>query len=863
MLSCRNIMLLGFFSISIPLAYGDPLSEHISADTDSHSLGPQSAPQSNCDVLVVGVSLGGVMAAHQAALDGLINDKKICLLSNAERYGGQLTEQATPIDLQFGGRSLSYSALEYFTLRYYAQDPLPKYPPDPVPAPDPTLRPVPSFFGKMTPAGRSAWSTYQAAYFTQDWNNLGSYQPGKSRRSMSFEPKVAAYAISHNFLAEFPNLTHLRYYKLLDVNGTWTDCSHFNVEGVQVSDGMTSYAIPANITIDATELGEIYALVANKSKPNGPTLFCGGGKPNQDSLFYVGRDGATRFKNYLGDNRVELSELDSGGAALPDPECVQPITFPFAAERVRINDNDSVDSVDSAHTPPGYAGVVEQKALTKELKADLISPDRWNGNPSSTYTASLCSLPTVTPVPPVSCSSNDQCSAAPGYTGSSCTLNSADGHSYCEFDYLSLDGQKSILHSKICTQEVRHWQFASKEWSGNNWAYRRMVGRDDADMPYSARTFIPSDSVASQWLGFEYADGAGVPTDPVTRLPNYNYAHDISIINLHTNDLLPGNLREDGTPDQSKQDKICPNIGTPLSPVLSCNIIGKSPDIMNKIMDAGRNLSVSVYDWWRLGSGGDSRMKNNIRLRPDVFGWAYPYDQNPAHAVSAFPYIREARRLNAMHIITQNEAIAVSDINGRGLPVDPITKIRPPTTNFSDSVGLASYNFDTHGCTTHASAGEVKMRDDLVPARKMQIPLGALVPLHIDNLLAGNSKTMGVTHVSNMAYRTHLAEANVGQAAGAAAAVAVTNHVLVRDMANHWDPNQKRWVPGSQDTSLRQMQCHLLLAHKSVDKEGPIFLGGGPLSWLGSVPRFIHGQPNPAWVSEEMSLVGSSTVCSL
>ena len=47
-----------------------------------------------------------------------------------------------------------------------------------------------------------------------------------------------------------------------------------------------------------------------------------------------------------------------------------------------------------------------------------------------------------------------------------------------------------------------------------------------------------------------------------------------------------------------------------------------------------------------------------------------------------------------------------------------------------------------------------------------QIPLGALIPRRVENVLAGG-KTMGTTHISNGCYRLHPVEWNTGEAAGA------------------------------------------------------------------------------------------------
>ena len=49
--------------------------------------------------------------------------------------------------------------------------------------------------------------------------------------------------------------------------------------------------------------------------------------------------------------------------------------------------------------------------------------------------------------------------------------------------------------------------------------------------------------------------------------------------------------------------------------------------------------------------------------------------------------------------------------------------------------------------------------------RPFQIPLGALLPIRVENLLPA-CKNLGVTHITNGAYRLHPVEWNTGEAAG-------------------------------------------------------------------------------------------------
>ena len=70
--------------------------------------------------------------------------------------------------------------------------------------------------------------------------------------------------------------------------------------------------------------------------------------------------------------------------------------------------------------------------------------------------------------------------------------------------------------------------------------------------------------------------------------------------------------------------------------------------------------------------------------------------------------------------------------------------------------------------------------------RPFQIPLGALIPVRVRNLLAG-AKNLGTTHVTNGCYRLHPVEWNIGEAAGALAAYA-----LDADEGSGGDPRRLR-----------------------------------------------------------------------
>ena len=156
-----------------------------------------------------------------------------------------------------------------------------------------------------------------------------------------------------------------------------------------------------------------------------------------------------------------------------------------------------------------------------------------------------------------------------------------------------------------------------------------------------------------------------------------------------------------------------------------------------------RQLSLSLLYWLQTeaprSDGGTGHP--GLRLRGDV--------TDGPEGLAKAPYIRESRRIRALNTVTEND---VSQAVGgpRG------------ATRYPDSVGVGSYRIDLHPST----AGRNYL--DIASA-PFEVPLGALVPRRIRNLLPA-SKNIGTTHITNGCYRLHPVEWNVGEAAGALAA---------------------------------------------------------------------------------------------
>lgn len=173
-----------------------------------------------------------------------------------------------------------------------------------------------------------------------------------------------------------------------------------------------------------------------------------------------------------------------------------------------------------------------------------------------------------------------------------------------------------------------------------------------------------------------------------------------------------------------------------------------------------RQLSLSMFYWMQTEAprpdGGIGFP--GLRLRPDLMG----SDDGLAQA----PYHRESRRIRALTTITENDvSYAVRGDSG--------------ATRYEESVGVGMYRIDLHPST----GGDTYID---VASTPFEIPLGALIPQRMTNLLAAN-KNIGTTHITNGCYRLHPVEWNIGEAAGHLAAYCLagetTPHTVHADAA--------------------------------------------------------------------------------
>jgi FAD-dependent oxidoreductase family protein len=194
-------------------------------------------------------------------------------------------------------------------------------------------------------------------------------------------------------------------------------------------------------------------------------------------------------------------------------------------------------------------------------------------------------------------------------------------------------------------------------------------------------------------------------------------------------------------------------------------LVGVDEETRDRHLAASRELSRSFLYWMqteapRLDGGTGYR---GLRLRGDVLG--------TADGLAMRPYIRESRRIRAELTVVEQH-LGVEARIAAGLPDGAQT--------YADSVGIGSYRIDLHP----SSGGESGPRTYIDVANyPFQIPLGALIPVRVENLLPGN-KNIGSTHITNGCYRLHPVEWTIGEAAGALAAYCLNTGTRPRKVRN-------------------------------------------------------------------------------
>lgn len=174
------------------------------------------------------------------------------------------------------------------------------------------------------------------------------------------------------------------------------------------------------------------------------------------------------------------------------------------------------------------------------------------------------------------------------------------------------------------------------------------------------------------------------------------------------------------------------------------NIIDQPADVVKQHLQASRELTLSLVYWLQNEAprpdGGIGWP--GVQLRPDLSG--------TVDGLAMAPYHRESRRIQAEFTVLEQHVSA----EGREGEV--------VSTPFWDSVGVGLYPIDIHNGAGGAAAFSI-------PTLPFTIPLGALIPVRMKNLIPA-CKNIGSTHITNGCYRLHPVEWNIGESAGLLAA---------------------------------------------------------------------------------------------
>lgn len=246
-------------------------------------------------------------------------------------------------------------------------------------------------------------------------------------------------------------------------------------------------------------------------------------------------------------------------------------------------------------------------------------------------------------------------------------------------------------------------------------------------------TLVPKD------LGF---NPSGADTSPLLNLWNYRRI-------ISKNNFISGTYRSDITV-----------VNWPQNDYMLGNIITSDADLFRKHVERGKQLSLSLLYW--LQTEAPKPVKGygwkGLRLRKDIM--------DTADGLAKYPYVRESRRIKPIfrileeHVGKENRSIVTGETEN--------IKAAP----FYDSIGTGYYHIDLH-----PSCGGDNYID--FPSLPFQIPLGALIPQRVENLIPAN-KNIGTTHITNGCYRLHPVEWNIGESAGALVAFSSARKVSPR-----------------------------------------------------------------------------------
>lgn len=256
-------------------------------------------------------------------------------------------------------------------------------------------------------------------------------------------------------------------------------------------------------------------------------------------------------------------------------------------------------------------------------------------------------------------------------------------------------------------------------------------------------------------------------------------------------------------------------------------LIGVSAQDEQLALQEAKNFSLGFFYWMQTEAprhdGGQGYPE--LRLRGDVLG------SNDGLAQQI--YWREGRRIQAAFTVLEQHIGVAARPGADG------------AERFFDSVGIGAYRIDLHPSTRGRNTVDI----DAYP---FQIPLGALLPQRVSNLLPA-CKNIGTTRITNGAYREHATEWSIGEAVGVLAAYSIARGIpprAVREQGAHLAAFQQllseqgvllEWPSFGALTPLRRTGYQQVPSQRCVHRKKA---GGsepsGPPAFLGTRPQSMR-----------------------
>ena len=232
------------------------------------------------------------------------------------------------------------------------------------------------------------------------------------------------------------------------------------------------------------------------------------------------------------------------------------------------------------------------------------------------------------------------------------------------------------------------------------------------------------------------------------------------------------------------------------------------------------------FFYWLVAGTTDSQLGEGVKKPNPNYRFLSGLDSpmGTVHGLSKYPYMREGRRIIGRPTYGYRDGFTIAelDISRRDyqdeyyrntlspqtyrslkaalaglegisvltgkISVDEV-KQRTRSTIYPDSVGIGHYAIDFHPCMTFSpperSGNKERQgeRRGAGQAYPFQIPLRAMIPQKIDNLLVAG-KSIATSHIAAAAYRVHSFEWSSGAAAGMTAAFALDEGIFPYQLVN-------------------------------------------------------------------------------